>query len=338
MANEHIVPNKSTVVEEDVGGVPHSSSQSTITATNDNNARKRRSVDPGRAPSAAGYSGNNPTQHDLLSPTSETGSATDQPASLRSTSRLGNRKQSDNSARGMQDSPDIKPNHVQQQQHYTGNASGLASPDWNESSVTLARASETSSIGARLVGTYGNNDNREWANDELEKIKSEYEFKIATLQSRIQGLERDATDVEERCKDQHTSRIRNLENEIDELHRRNEDTIAEMEALRTDLEDARRQANKSSNAQATSGEASRLKSELNELQEKYKSQSDAMDKSRAEFEGLVDMLKEVNIRQDELVRQQEDDHAHMTVLETEAKDWKKRYENAKTELRNLKGM
>jgi chromosome segregation ATPase len=62
-----------------------------------------------------------------------------------------------------------------------------------------------------------------------------------------------------------------------------------------------------------------------------------VDNLQKELEGLMDTMREMNARQDELVSAQEADQRRIDELSEEAKEYKTRYESAKTELRNLKG-
>lgn len=309
-ANEVIVPNKSKLTEEDVGGMTQSMSQATIT---DNQNQGNR-----RTPSTTS------NDREPLSPTSEASAPAGGLRGLRPNGGLVDRKPSDSALR----------QHALNSQ----NRQLPTSPEWENNATGASRASETSSIGTRLVGAYGN-DHREWDNAESEKLKSDYEYKIATMQNRISTLESEVQEAEQ-AKKQQASRdadlVRDLEERLKDLEARYEAATSQTQRMERDLQAA--QADSKASRDAAGGDTARVQRELQDLQAKHTAKSGSMDKLQAEFEGLVDTLKEMNIRQDELVRQQEEEQNRIVQLEDEARDWKKRYESAKTELRNVKGM
>ena len=52
---------------------------------------------------------------------------------------------------------------------------------------------------------------------------------------------------------------------------------------------------------------------------------------------LVDELRSVNVRYEELLDEREREKAEMKRREEEERGWRRKYEQAKTELRNVKG-
>lgn len=188
IANEVIVPNKSKLVEEDVGGMPHSSSAQTITG--DTSMTGNESFRSGRSGHARGQSsgsnagsnlapsdrrldrmrGRDAQEREPVSPLTPT--SVDGPG--QSYTRLGKNATSPGAQQ----------------------ASQPTSPDWNNPSA-LSRASETSSIGTRLIGNYAASASSQgrnlgdWKEDDIEKLRSDYEYRIATMQNRMQSLERD---------------------------------------------------------------------------------------------------------------------------------------------------
>ena len=56
------------------------------------------------------------------------------------------------------------------------------------------------------------------------------------------------------------------------------------------------------------------------------------------MEGLMTELADLSRRNDELLAAKDDDLAHVRELEGQVKEYKRKYEQAKTELRSAKGM
>ena len=59
---------------------------------------------------------------------------------------------------------------------------------------------------------------------------------------------------------------------------------------------------------------------------------------RNEIQNLVDELKDLALRNEELSSEKDADQATIENLNHQVKDYKRKYEQAKTELRNVKGM
>lgn len=328
-ANEVIIPNKSKVIEEDISlpaSAPSNVSQQQRgygSYANQNGYMGRKSSDRER-PGANGNTSQESVERDSPSPNNNTlGGANDQQQPPR---------KSNDTPRMVNNGPLLP-----------------TSPDWNNS---LARASEASSLGTRLIGGYGSTPSeggmREWESDEIEKVKSDYEYKIATMQNRMAGLEkdlRDAMDAKEKDESDSRDRIHQLENEVEKLKMRLEDAQSSIEQLEQDLAEAQEQA-KSLPAydEASSrekdeqhqAELSDLRNELDSFRSKHSMQQDATENLKNEIEGLVDTLKEMNTRQDDLVNERDADLEKIHKLEEEVKEWRNRYETAKTELRDLK--
>ena len=124
-------------------------------------------------------------------------------------------------------------------------------------------------------------------------------------------------------------------------HQRHESALANVEHLQRDLENIKSQPGpsypESSSSSLGREEISRLTSELENLRQKYSAQSDVTERLKIEMESLMETLKELNSRQDELFLDREADQARLEEAESEVIEWKRRYESAKSELRNLKG-
>lgn len=174
VANEMIIPNKSTLVEEDVG-MPSSTSADTLNASR-NQVSANKSYQYAPPP---------------------------RKSSERDRDRIDNTKTSPKSYEKQPSSPNLtndenanySPQTSRGRRSNEGSRQGVtaASPtDWNTSH---SRASEASSIGTRLIGGYGGQSGNANTNGaergEWESEKSAYEYKLATMQNRLHGLERD---------------------------------------------------------------------------------------------------------------------------------------------------
>lgn len=203
---------------------------------------------------------------------------------------------------------------------------------------------------------------KQWE-DELEKVKSDYEYKIATLQSRLTSLESDLKDADEanqvcdrlvrgilltkaeitlrKTSQRQISRIGELEADLDKMQQRHEESQDHIRHLENELSDARNAPPPPPppdySAPADQEEIARLNEELDELSRKHAEQVRVNDNLKQEFEGLVDTLRSMNEKQDELVGEREDEASALQEAQKEIQEWKTRYEGAKTELRNFKG-
>lgn len=187
----------------------------------------------------------------------------------------------------------------------------------------------TASVLSNGAGTLKGREEREAA----EQMRSEYEFKIATMQNRIATLEsqaggggspREVQELTARLDDQ-ANRIRNLEQDL-------EDTRAERDNAKRQRESfVRRQDGKDSTIRE-------LQLRIDDLESKGVSTQDpgATDDLRAEVQNLVDELRELSHRNDELMAEKATDLRTIHDLTDQLKETKRKYERAKTELRNFK--
>ena len=65
---------------------------------------------------------------------------------------------------------------------------------------------------------------------------------------------------------------------------------------------------------------------------------DILDQLRSDMEGLMEELTELSRRNDELMASKDSDLAVIRELDSQLKEYKRKYEQAKTELRSVKGM
>ena len=65
---------------------------------------------------------------------------------------------------------------------------------------------------------------------------------------------------------------------------------------------------------------------------------DIVNQLRTDVEGLLSEVGDLSRRNDELMTAKDSDLAVIRELDQQLKDYKRRYEQAKTELRNVKGL
>jgi archaellum component FlaC len=63
-----------------------------------------------------------------------------------------------------------------------------------------------------------------------------------------------------------------------------------------------------------------------------------MDQLRSDFESLMSELNDLSLRNDELMSAKDSDLVVIQNLDAQLKEYKKKYEMAKTELRSFKGL
>ncbi|KAG8967131.1 component of the polarisome, partial [Tulasnella sp. 427] len=191
--------------------------------------------------------------------------------------------------------------------------------------MSLGAASVISNGGGAMKGR----EEREAA----EQMRSEYEFKIATMQNRIATLEnqvasggdpKESQDLKDRL-EQQASRMKTLERELDDARGECDNAKRQRESI------MRRHDGKDSTIRD-------LQFRINEFESKGSGAIDpgATDDLRAEVQNLVDELRELSHRNDELMAEKAADLRTIHDLTDQLKDTKRKYERAKTELRNFK--
>ncbi|KAF9240371.1 hypothetical protein BU15DRAFT_87619 [Melanogaster broomeanus] len=175
-----------------------------------------------------------------------------------------------------------------------------------------------------------------------------YEFKIATMQNRIVTLERDLGSAEQRELElrEGQQRIKLLEGEIDVFRRRAEEHGSEMRALQKELDElrdlrTREKEREMKRAQDDEDELEILRDRCERLEEEYGGASgrgdmDIIEQLRSDMEGLMSELTDLGRRNDELMTAKDADLAVIRDLDNQLKEYKRKYEQAKTELRSVK--
>ncbi|OJA12851.1 hypothetical protein AZE42_02429 [Rhizopogon vesiculosus] len=194
--------------------------------------------------------------------------------------------------------------------------------------VSLGRASVTSdrSIGGPKVAGQAS-----VTGDEQERLRRDYEFKIATMQNRITSLERDldqrdlVTELSLQRAEEQGSAMRAMQRELDDLR---------------DLR-AREKERETRRAQADEEELQILRDRCERLEEERNSgvgidNSEIIEQLRADLEGLITELSDLSRRNDELMTAKDSDLTVIRDLDSQLKEYKRKYEQAKTELRSVK--
>ncbi|KII95770.1 hypothetical protein PLICRDRAFT_34713 [Plicaturopsis crispa FD-325 SS-3] len=174
--------------------------------------------------------------------------------------------------------------------------------------------------------------------EDQERLRREYEFKIATMQSKITGLERDLGDVEEREQKwlEGEKRVRQMEEELAGLRRRAEAESNTMRVLERELADLKE--GKARRSREDDDELQILRDRCEQLEAERAGGGDAeiIDQLRSDMEGLLSELEDLSRRNDELMTAKDSDLAVIRNLDLQMKEYKHKYEQAKTELRSLK--
>ncbi|OBZ69633.1 hypothetical protein A0H81_10591 [Grifola frondosa] len=212
---------------------------------------------------------------------------------------------------------------------------------FGRASVASDRSNGAAGIGSRMLGGRAS-----VSGEEQERLRRDYEFKIATMQTRITGLERDLEDVQERERKwaDGEERVQAMENELVELRRRVEEKSTAMLSLQQELDALRDQQ-----AREKEMAARRTHQDEEELQilrdrceclesERGGSQvdPDILDQLRSDMENLMTELSDLSRRNDELMTAKDSDLAIIRDLDSQLKEYKRKYEQAKTELRSVK--
>ncbi|KAG9088464.1 component of the polarisome [Ceratobasidium sp. 370] len=192
---------------------------------------------------------------------------------------------------------------------------GRATSDYYEK-MSFGRASVTSSQGG------GGAERR---NTEVEDVRREYEFKIATMQNKLAALEDKARSESERA--------RALENDARGTAGREREwrlTLSERDAEIGRL----------------NGELVRVRERCEQLEEDLQdaqsgqpngaSNDAGTEQLRREMQSLLEDLREMAASRDDMVAERDADTQTIRELSSQMQEYKRKYEAAKTELRGLK--
>ncbi|BGO96598.1 Cell polarity protein [Rhodotorula toruloides ATCC 204091] len=194
----------------------------------------------------------------------------------------------------------------------------------------LNRASEASSVGTngRFFGGYAGSQagaseavRRSWEGEPLDKIRSSYEYKLTMLQNRVSELERENEELKASREDGDR-----WEGERRQLEQRLDEQSSRLRSLQQENETLRSSASRSPTSSASDAQ---LRTRLHEAEE-------LASELRGEVSSLVDEIRQVSERADELQAEVEREKEGREKAEGEAKTWKERWQAVKLELRNVK--
>lgn len=224
---------------------------------------------------------------------------------------------------------------------------GVRSGDDYFDKVSLGRASVTSDRsagGAAYLGSRAMGGRASVGGDEAERLRRDYEFKIVAMQNRIATLERDLANSQQREEllQESQQRMQLLEEEIDGFRKRAEEHATAMRVLQAELDEVRElRAMDKVRAQDDEAELQNLRDRCESLEEEHRGGSgpvhnELIEQLRSDMEGLMAELTDLGRRNDELMTAKEADLALIRELDSQLKEYKRRYEQAKTELRSVK--
>ncbi|KAJ1025228.1 hypothetical protein NDA16_002732 [Ustilago loliicola] len=175
----------------------------------------------------------------------------------------------------------------------------------------------------------------------MEKMRSDYELRIAKLQQQVSSLESQIAEAGPRAR------------KADELAGRNEELDKQLAQLRKELEEAKQkhEDDRERHRALTREKESEIESVRRELQEKaeiggqadfealqrdHSQQAEVVGELKQEVSNLLEELRELSARNDEMQADRDNDVIVIKDLNAQMANYKRLYETAKTELRNLK--
>ncbi|EIN06462.1 hypothetical protein PUNSTDRAFT_105483 [Punctularia strigosozonata HHB-11173 SS5] len=181
-----------------------------------------------------------------------------------------------------------------------------------------------------------------------ERMRRDYEAQIKELQGKIKSLEREVGDVQElesRAADAE-ARVRQLEDELENMRQRTDEQSATMRSLRRELDELREDRARDADvaarrAQEDDDEIRILRERCEVLEQERGSGVGGADHQlvaqlQTDMEGLLVELSDLSRRNDELMNAKDADLAVIRDLDAQMKEYKRKYELAKTELRSVK--
>lgn len=161
--------------------------------------------------------------------------------------------------------------------------------------------------------------------------------RIAVLENRIRSLENEVDIAAEKAgrTDAAEARVAQLEKELALLRQKTEEQSSAMREIQKDLDsavEAREQAVLQAQQHVEDLQA------LEEQMQNGGNQADGniLNQLRSDMEGLLTELTDLSQRNDELLASKEEDANIIQNLTSQMKDYKRKYEQAKTELRSIK--
>ncbi|KAJ8076914.1 component of the polarisome [Marasmius tenuissimus] len=227
---------------------------------------------------------------------------------------------------------------------------GGKSPDdyYDRDRASVSRASIHSDRSAGGITSRLAAAGRSTSTADQDKIRRDYELKIATMQTQITTLQRDLDDSQQedfKLKDSE-SKVHQLEEELMTFRKRAEEQTSAMRNLQKELEELRetRQLEKEREARRASDDEEELqilRDRIERLEEERSGDVGGVDTElveslRSDMQNLITELGDLQRRNDELSTVNHTQLISMRDLEHQVKDYKRKYEQAKTELRSVK--
>ncbi|KAE8226084.1 hypothetical protein CF319_g1277 [Tilletia indica] len=189
----------------------------------------------------------------------------------------------------------------------------------------------------------------------LEKLRSDYEFRIAKLQAKAISLEaerdqaiREAKDVakderarteqvfEDRLQDELSHQNQQHEERYEELQKQLQYTTSRLEFLHSEHGELLDRHRERDELEADQGEMARLREEHELMQKECEKQEATVHELKGEVSSLLDELRALSERNDEMIAERENDHIMIRELNSQLSNFKRKYETARSELRAFK--
>ncbi|CAO1631607.1 unnamed protein product [Parajaminaea phylloscopi] len=183
----------------------------------------------------------------------------------------------------------------------------------------------------------------------IEKLRSDYEFRIATLNQRITSLEnqnnelkasasrsdeheqglREAKAEGERLRTEHSEQLRSVREDLSYHRQQHEEKSKELKEANERMQSLHGELDQALMNSGTGEDAEKLQEELAQ-------QGQIVQELRAEVESLVQEISQLSARNEELVGEKDQDLLVISDLNQQVQSFKRRYEQAKAELRQYK--
>ncbi|CAD6934679.1 unnamed protein product [Tilletia controversa] len=189
----------------------------------------------------------------------------------------------------------------------------------------------------------------------LEKLRSDYEFRIAQLQAKATSLEserdqaiREAKDVakderarmeqvfEDRLQDELSHQSQQHEERYEELQKQLQYTTSRLEFLHSEHSELRDRHRERDELEQEYGDMAQLREENDNMQKECAKQEATVHELKGEVSSLLDELRALSERNDEMIAERDNDHIMIRELNTQLSNFKRKYESARSELRSFK--
>ncbi len=189
------------------------------------------------------------------------------------------------------------------------------------------------------------------------KLRADLESKVAGLERRLQGMEKDLDDAGRREKWER-DRTKELENEVRGMKEHSRNHADELRSMQREIDNTRTLLD--AEKQKVSGRQREDQVETAKWKERYQAAADEALNLRKQVEErsgpfgggqageaakelqnelviLMEELKALSIRNEEMMTEKDADLATIRELDQEVRLYKRKWEDARTDLRNLKG-